>query len=233
MLEINNIFSGYGKVVALHGVSFKVVEGQIATIIGTNGSGKSTILKSIIGLIPILRGSVLFKGEKISGLRSNKIVRKGISIIPEGRQIFPELNVRENLRIGAYSRKSKAGIKEDYERVFRIFPILKNRINQHGGTLSGGEQQMLAIARGLMSRPLFLLMDEPSLGLAPLIIEEIFHVIKQINLEGVTILLVEQNVSMALSAAEYGFVLGSGKIVLEGVSASLVEDELVQKSFLG
>ena len=177
MLEINNIFSGYGKVVALHGVSFKVVEGQIATIIGTNGSGKSTILKSIIGLIPILRGSVLFKGEKISGLRSNKIVRKGISIIPEGRQIFPELNVHENLRIGAYSRKGKAGIKEDYERAFRIFPILRNRITQHGGTLSGGEQQMLAIARGLMSRPHFLLMDEPSLGLAPLIIEEIFHVI--------------------------------------------------------
>jgi branched-chain amino acid transport system ATP-binding protein len=233
MLEINNIFSGYGKVVALQGVSLTVSKGQIVTIIGTNGSGKSTILKTIIGIVPILEGNVFFNGNRIGGLRSNKIVRRGISIVPEGRQIFPDLTVRENLRIGAYSRKKKFGMDEDYERVFRIFPVLKKRLRQQGGTLSGGEQQMLAIARALMARPQFLLMDEPSLGLAPLVIEDIFKVIRQINNEGVTILLVEQNVHMALSVAEHGFVLDSGKIVLEGKSSSLAEDELVQRSFLG
>lgn len=233
MLTIEQLIAGYGKVIALQGVSLKVTKGDIATIIGVNGSGKSTILKSIIGLLPIMSGSITFQGERIDGLSANNIVRKRISLVPEGRQIFPDLTVRENLRIGAYSRKERLNLGKDYERVFKIFPILKNRLNQDGGTLSGGEQQMLAIGRALMSNPQLLLMDEPSLGLAPLVVKEIFQVIRQINEEGVTILLIEQNVKKALSIAQYGFVLDTGRIILEDKSINLIANELVQKSFLG
>lgn len=233
MLRVNQLISGYGKVITLQNVSLGITQGQIATIIGVNGSGKTTILKSIIGLLPIKSGSITFRNERIDGLPANKIVHKGISMVPEGRQVFPNLTVRENLRIGAYSRKEKFKLEKDFERIFQIFPVLKNRLRQDGGTLSGGEQQMLAIGRALMSAPQLLLLDEPSLGLAPLIVKEIFYVIKQINEEGVTILLIEQNVKIALSIAEYGFVLDTGRIVLEDKGINLVENELVQKSFLG
>ena len=233
MLRVNQLISGYGKVITLQNVSLGITQGQIATIIGVNGSGKTTILKSIIGLLPIKSGSITFRNERIDGLPANKIVHKGISMVPEGRQVFPNLTVRENLRIGAYSRKEKFKLEKDFERIFQIFPVLKNRLRQDGGTLSGGEQQMLAIGRALMSAPQLLLLDEPSLGLAPLIVKEIFYVIKQINEEGVTILLIEQNVKIALSIAEYGFVLDTGRIVLEDKGINLIENELVQKSFLG
>lgn len=233
MLKVDQLVSGYGKVMALRKVTLKVAQGDIVTIIGSNGSGKSTILKTILGLLPVTSGSITFQGERIDGLSANRIVRKGISLVQEGRQIFPDLTVRENLRIGAYSRKEKSNLGKDYERVFTMFPILKNRLNQDGGTLSGGEQQMLAIGRALMSKPKLLLIDEPSLGLAPLVVEEIFRLIKQINEEGVTILLIEQNVKKALSIARYGFVLDTGRIVLEDESINLIDNEIVQKSFFG
>ena len=234
MLIIDQLVAGYGKIGVLRGVSLKVGQGDIVTILGINGSGKSTILKCIIGLLPIMNGSISFRGERIHHLSANSIVRKRISLVPEGRQIFPNLTVHENLRIGGYiRRREKVNLAKDYERVFEIFPVLKNRLGQSGGTLSGGEQQMLAIGRALMARPELLLLDEPSLGLAPFVVREIFDVIKQINQEGVTILLVEQNVKRALSVAEYGFVLDTGKIVLEDQSINLVKNELVQKSFLG
>ncbi len=233
MLTLEQVIAGYGKVIALQSVSLKIVQGDIATIIGTNGSGKSTILKSIIGLIPIMSGSIAFRGDRIDGLSANQIVRKRISLVPEGRQIFPDLTVRENLRIGAYCRADRSDLGKDYEQVFSIFPVLRGRLHQDGGTLSGGEQQMLAIGRALMSNPQLLLLDEPSLGLAPLLVKEIFHVINEINKQGMTILLIEQNVKKALSIAKYGFVLDTGRITLEDESVNLVKNELVQKSFLG
>jgi branched-chain amino acid transport system ATP-binding protein len=218
---------------ALQDISLKLEQGQIVTLIGANGSGKSTLLKSIVGLLPAKSGTISFLGERIDGLRANKIVRKGISLVPEGRQIFPNLTVNENLRIGAYSRKDKSKLKDDYDKVLIFFPILKKRLQQKGGNLSGGEQQMLAIARALMSRPKLLLLDEPSLGLAPIVVREIYAIIVQINQEGFSILLIEQNVKMALTVAQYGFVIESGRIILEGEAGFLSENELVQKSYLG
>lgn len=233
MLAINQLRSGYGRVVALQDISLKLEEGQIVTLIGANGSGKSTLLKSIVGLLPPKSGTISFLKERIDGLPANKIVRKGISLVPEGRQIFPNLTVNENLRIGAYSRKDKSKLKDDYEKVLTILPVLKKRLQQKGGTLSGGEQQMLAIARALMSRPKLLLLDEPSLGLAPIIVREVYGSIVEINREGFSILLIEQNVKMALTVAQYGFVIESGCIALEGEALFLSENEHVQKSYLG
>ena len=215
MLEISSIYSGYGKVIAIQGVDLQVERGQIVSLIGTNGSGKSTIIKNILGIQSITKGSIYFDGNKISCLTPNKIVRKGISLVPEGRQIFPELTVEENLRVGAYCKKNKRHLNGEYEKIYCIFNILKEKRNHPGGSLSGGQQQMLAIGRALMSDPKLLLMDEPSLGLAPLVVKEIFKVVKNINKKGVAVLIVEQNVKMAFSVAEHGFVLDSGKIVFK------------------
>jgi len=233
MLVLNELSSGYGKIVAVQGVSMTVAQGKIATIIGSNGSGKSTILKTIVGLVRPLNGNITFQDKRIDGLPPYKIVRKGISMVLEGRQIFPELTVRENMIVGTYSRLGKFNLEESYEEVFEIFPVIKNRMNQAGGTLSGGEQQMLSIGRALMSNPKLLLLDEPSLGLAPFMVKEIFKVMNKINQRGVTILIVEQNVRMAFSVAEYGFVLDTGRIVLKDNCISLAGNELVQRSFLG
>jgi branched-chain amino acid transport system ATP-binding protein len=233
MLTINQLKSGYGRVMALQDISLKLEQGQIVTLIGANGSGKSTLLKSIVGLLPVRSGTISFLGERIDGLPANKIVSKGISLVPEGRQIFPNLTVNENLRMGAYSRKDKSKLKDDYDNVLTFLPILKGRLQQKGGTLSGGEQQALAIARALMSRPKLLLMDEPSLGLAPIVVRDIYAIIVQINQEGFSILLIEQNVKMALTVGQYGYVIESGRIVLEGEADFLSKNEHVQKSYLG
>ncbi|MCD6286643.1 MAG: ABC transporter ATP-binding protein, partial [Anaerolineae bacterium] len=201
LLEVKDLNVSYGAIRALHGVSFYVNEGEVVTLIGANGAGKSTTLRTISGLLPITSGEVLYDGEAISGFEASRIVRKGVIHVPEGRRIFAPLTVRENLEMGAFTRTNKDEIQETMESVFNLFPRLKERLEQAGGTLSGGEQQMLAVGRALMSKPRLLLMDEPSMGLAPILVEEIFNVIGEISQEGVTILLVEQNASMALSVA--------------------------------
>lgn len=233
MLEVKNIQVGYGAIRALKGISFTVDEGEIVTLIGANGAGKSTTLKTISGLLHPQEGSIIFEGKDISNLQSYEIVSLGISQVPEGRRIFPQQSVLENLELGAYQRKDKKQIKEDIEKVFSYFKRLEERKNQTAGTLSGGEQQMLAIGRGLMSRPKLLLLDEPSMGLAPLLVKEIFSIIKEINESGTTILLVEQNANMALSIAQKAYVLETGKIVLSGPADELSENEQVRKAYLG
>ncbi len=233
MLEVNNITCSYGKVRALDNVSIKVRKGSLVSIIGANGAGKSTCLKAVSRLNPLQEGSIIFQGQDISALPPENVVRLGIVQVPEGRLIFPELTVSENLAMGAYCRTNRKEIHEDLEKVYAYFPVLKNRSRQIASTLSGGEQQMLAIGRGLMARPQILLLDEPSLGLAPVIVEEIFSFFCDLKNEGMTILLIEQNAFMALSIAEYAYVLETGRIVLEGMGRDLLENRSVQESYLG
>lgn len=233
LLKVEGLETYYGKVAALKGVSFEVGAGQIVTLLGNNGAGKSTTLRTISGLIAPSAGKVTFCGEDITRMPPHEIVRRGLSHLPEGRHIFKDLSVLENLELGSYTLKDKNERKRRVESVFERFPILARRSKQLGGTLSGGEQQMLAIGRGLMSGPKLLLMDEPSMGVAPLIIRDITNIIKDLNRDGTTILLVEQNAKMALGLADYGYVLDIGSIVLEGKGADLRKDEKVVKAYLG
>ena len=233
LLEVKDLHVYYGGIHALQGISFNLNEGEIVTLIGANGAGKSTTLRTISGLLRPRHGSILFKGQNISVIPPEQIVRLGISQVPEGRKIFAPLTVKENLQMGAFTRKDPNEIQASMERVFTSFPRLKERINQLGGTLSGGEQQMLATARGLMSRPTLLLLDEPSMGLSPLLVEEIFRIIKEINSQGTSILLVEQNAQMALSVAHHVYVLETGRIVLHGAASEVAANPQVRAAYLG
>ena len=233
MLKIDNIDVYYGAIHALKGISLEVNEGEIVTLIGANGAGKSTTLRTISGLLKPKTGSISFLGQNIAGVRAHEIVKKGISQVPEGRRVFAEMTVMENLDLGAFVRKDKAGIQQDLKHVFELFPRLEERKNQSAGTLSGGEQQMLAMGRALMSRPKLLLLDEPSMGLAPLLIKEIFNIIVDINKSGTTVLLVEQNANMALSIANRAYVLETGRITLSGKAQDLAASEDVRKAYLG
>ncbi|MEN3041982.1 MAG: ABC transporter ATP-binding protein [Fervidobacterium sp.] len=233
MLEILDLHVHYGGIHAIKGISMKVEEGQIISLIGANGAGKSTTLRTICGLKEATRGSIKYKGTELTKLDTSEIVGLGVTMVPEGRRVFSNLTVYENLLAGAYLRKDKEQIKKDIQYVFELFPRLQERVNQRAGTLSGGEQQMLAIGRALMSRPKLLLFDEPSLGLAPVIVKEVFHMIKRIHSEGVTILLVEQNAYEALKLSDYAYVLETGRIVLQGTGKELLEDERVRKAYLG
>ena len=233
MLTVNDINVFYGAIHAIKGVSLEVNEGEIVTLIGANGAGKSTILRTISGLLKPKTGSIQFEGQEIAGMPAHEIVKTGISQVPEGRRIFAEMSVLENLELGAFTRKDKDGIKADMELVFERFPRLKERIGQLAGTLSGGEQQMLAMGRALMSRPRLLLLDEPSMGLAPLLIKEIFAIIQDINKTGTTVLLVEQNAKMALSIAHRAYVLETGRITLSGDAKELAASDEVRKAYLG
>ena len=233
MLKLDSIESFYGKIQALKGITLDVPEGGIVTILGANGAGKSTTLRTISGLVQAVRGQILFQGEAIHKALPHKIVRLGICQVPEGRDIFMGLTVRENLKMGAFTRKQTKEVEQNLERIYESFPILKDRTRQQAGTLSGGEQQMLAIARGLMSQPKLMLLDEPSLGLAPLMVEEIFRIIKAINQEGVTILLVEQNANMALQTAQYGYVMETGNIALADTAENLIQNDYVRQVYLG
>ncbi|WP_304222459.1 ABC transporter ATP-binding protein [Gracilinema caldarium] len=233
MLNIENLSVHYGGIHALQGISLEVPAGKIVTLIGANGAGKSTTLNAIIGLVKSSSGSVTFEGKNILGQPTKSLVEQGIVLVPEGRRIFPNLTVQENLTLGAYARTDKEGIEKDRERVFSLFPRLKERIKQKAGTLSGGEQQMLAVGRALMSKPKMLMMDEPSLGLAPIIVGMIFDIIKEINRSGVTVLLVEQNAKAALEAADLAYVLETGRITLSGTGKELLADDRVRKAYLG
>ena len=233
MLELNRINTFYGKIQALRDVSLKVEDGEIVTLIGANGAGKSTTLMSICGVIHPRSGEILFDGKPIQQLPAPDIVKRGISQVPEGRLIFPELTVRENLDLGAFLRRDKKGIADDMEYVFQLFPILRERVSQTGGTLSGGEQQMLALGRALMARPRLLLLDEPSLGLAPIIIQQIFKIIQKVNEDGTTVFLVEQNANQALHIANRGYVMENGVVVMEGKAQELLSSEKVRKAYLG
>ncbi|WP_026486589.1 ABC transporter ATP-binding protein [Caldanaerobius polysaccharolyticus] len=233
MLELRDVHVYYGAIHAIQGISLRVEEGEIVTLIGANGAGKSTTLNTICGLNRVQSGSVMFEGKDITRLSPPDIVKLGICQVPEGRRIFPNMTVLENLELGAYLRSDKDGIKKDLERVYGRFPRLAERKRQLAGTLSGGEQQMLAIGRALMSRPRLLLMDEPSMGLAPIIVKDIFEIIKEINQSGTTILLVEQNAKMALSIAHRAYVLETGRITLEGQAKDLADNPQVQKAYLG
>lgn len=233
MLEINDIHTYYGNIHALKGISLTVEKGEIVTLIGSNGAGKTTTLRSICGIQKPRQGKVLLEGEDINPFKPHEIVSKGVAMVPEGRGIFARLTVAENLDLGSYTRRDRASVQKDLERVFSIFPRLQEREHQVAGTLSGGEQQMLATGRALMAHPRLLLMDEPSMGLAPVLVEAIFNVIKAINQEGTTILLVEQNALMALSIAQRGYVIQTGQIVLQDTAANLKNNEMVQKAYLG
>ena len=233
MLELNRINTFYGKIQALRDVSLKVEDGEIVTLIGANGAGKSTTLMSICGVIHPRSGEILFDGKPIQQLPAPEIVKRGISQVPEGRLIFPELTVRENLDLGAFLRTDKKGIADDMEYVFQLFPILRERVSQTGGPLSGGEQQMLALGRALMARPRLLLLDEPSLGLAPIIIQQIFKIIQKVNEDGTTVFLVEQNANQALHIANRGYVMENGVVVMEGKAQELLSSEKVRKAYLG
>jgi branched-chain amino acid transport system ATP-binding protein len=234
MLEIHDLVVSYGAVEALHGVSLSVEEGEIVTLIGANGAGKSTTLRAVSGMLAPRAGEILFAGEPVGGRPSHRLVRKGMAHVPEGRRVFTALSVRENLEMGAYTVRGRAEVASRMERVLALFPRLRERIAQPGGTLSGGEQQMLAIGRALMAKPRLLLLDEPSLGLAPLLVQEIFREIARINRdEGTTILLVEQNAHVALSVARRAYVLETGRVVLEGKSEEIREDPQVRAAYLG
>ena len=233
LLELRDVHAYYGNIHALKGISLTVEEGEIVTLIGANGAGKTTTLRVITMLLPPREGTVTLKGEDLSRYRTHEIVLKGVSMVPEGRGVFSRLSVLENLELGAYTRDDKSGIAEDLARVFQLFPRLKERQSQAAGTLSGGEQQMLAIGRALMSRPKILLLDEPSMGLAPILVESIFDIIREINRQGTTILLVEQNALMALQIAHRGYVLRTGQIVLADTAENLRNNEMVQKTYLG
>jgi len=233
LLEVENLHVAYGAIRALQGISFHLDKGEIVTLIGANGAGKSTTLRTISGLLRPIEGDVRLESRSITRVSAEQIVTFGVSQVPEGRRIFARLTVRENLEMGAYTCKDKRQIADSMERVFASFPRLKERVNQMGGTLSGGEQQMLAMGRGLMAHPTLLLLDEPSMGLAPILVEEIFNIIKRINAEGTSILLVEQNAAMALSVANRGYVLETGRIVLEGSAQELLENPQVRAAYLG
>ncbi|MGD1999659.1 MAG: ABC transporter ATP-binding protein [Desulfobacterales bacterium] len=234
MLELRNVKTFYGSIQALKGISFKIAEGEIITLIGANGAGKSTTLMSICGIAPPRSGEIFFMGQPIQELSPNKIVALGISQVPEGRRIFPRLTVMENLDMGAFLRPDKGGVKKDIDYIFSLFPILAERRAQAGGTLSGGEQQMLAISRALMARPRLLLMDEPSLGLAPIIVRQIFDIIKKINVESnTTIFLVEQNANLALKVAHRGYVMETGRITLSDSAEKLLANDDVRRAYLG
>ncbi len=233
LLRVSGIEAHYGRIRALREVSLEVPEGGVVALLGANGAGKTTTLRAISGLLRPTRGSVEFAGRRVDQLSVERLVREGIAHVPEGRQIFHDLTVRENLRLGAYTRRDRPGIADDLRRVYGYFPRLEQRAGQLGGTLSGGEQQMLAIGRALMARPRLLLLDEPSLGLAPLLVREIFRIITDIRATGTTILLVEQNVNMALTVADYGYVLEGGTVALADHSAALRQREEVQRSYLG
>ena len=233
MLTIENLSVHYGGIHALQGISLEVPAGKIVTLIGANGAGKSTTLNTIIGLVKSSSGSVMFEGKNILGQPTKSLVEQGLVLVPEGRRIFPNLTVQENLTLGAYARTDAESIEQDRERVFNLFPRLKERIKQKAGTLSGGEQQMLAVGRALMSKPKVIMMDEPSLGLAPIIVGMIFDIIKEINSSGVTVLLVKQNAKAALEAADLAYVLETGRITLSGTGKELLADDRVRKAYLG
>ena len=233
MLEIHNIHTYYGNIHALKGVSLRVDQGEIVTLIGANGAGKTTTLRSITGLLKPRQGEIMLEGENLAAYQAHQIVYKGVAMVPEGRGIFSRLTVSENLDMGAFTRRDTDGINKDLERVFELFPRLKERRTQVSGTLSGGEQQMLATARALMTHPRLLLMDEPSMGLAPILVESIFETIQAINSEGTTVLLVEQNAQMALSIAHRGYVLQTGEVVLADSASALQNNEIVQRVYLG
>jgi branched-chain amino acid transport system ATP-binding protein len=233
LLEVQEIHTYYGNIHALKGISLEVDSGEIVTLLGANGAGKTTTLRTISGLIKPKQGKVLLEGDDLSVYKAHDVVYRGVAMVPEGRGIFARLTVSENLEMGAYSRTDKAGIQQDMERVFHLFPRLKERSRQVSGTLSGGEQQMLATGRAMMAHPRLILMDEPSMGLAPILVESIFETIENINKEGVTVLLVEQNAQMALSIAHRGYVLQTGQIVLQDTAANLKANEMVQKAYLG
>ena len=232
-LEIRDLHVSYGGIRALKGVSLSVDEGQIVTLIGANGAGKSTTLRAISGLQKVQSGSILYGGEELTSLPAKEIVRRGIIHVPEGRRVFPDMTVAENLKIGAFLRTDKAAIAQDMDYVYSLFPRLKERSWQLAGTLSGGEQQMLAVGRALMSRPKVLMMDEPSLGLAPLIVKDIFSIIRRVNQDGITVLLIEQNANAALRIADYGYVLETGTIALSGTGEELLRNESVREAYLG
>ncbi len=234
LLTVSNIETYYGPIIAIRGISFAVEAGAIVTILGANGAGKTTILKTVSGVMDPQKGTVTFDGREIQRMDPDKVVRLGLSHVPEGREVFPFLSVRENLRMGAYTRTDADGVGRDMEMVYRYFPVLKERAEQRAGQLSGGEQQMLSISRALMARPKMMLLDEPSLGLSPLLVKEIFDIIVRINRDhGVTVLLVEQNANMALHVAEYGYVLEVGRIVMEDTCARLLEKEDIKEFYLG
>jgi branched-chain amino acid transport system ATP-binding protein len=233
MLELADIHTYYGNIRALRGVSLSVAPGEIVTLIGSNGAGKTTTLRTIIGMARPRRGTVTYGGHRLDSLPTDRIVRLGIAQSPEGRRIFPRMTVLENLELGAFARRDRAAIAPDLERVFALFPRLAQRATQQGGTLSGGEQQMLAIGRALMARPTLLLLDEPSMGLAPILVETIFRIVQDINRQGTTILLVEQNARMALGVAHRGYVMQTGRIVLQAAAAELLRSDLVRKTYLG
>jgi branched-chain amino acid transport system ATP-binding protein len=233
MLEVKDLKVAYGRVRAVKGISFSVEEGQVVTLVGTNGAGKTTTLKTISGLLRPESGEVWFDGQRIDSVPAHEVLTRGLAHSPEGRRIFPRLTVEDNLRLGAFARRDKGGIAKDLERVFDLFEILRERRSQPAGTFSGGEQQMLAIGRAMMSRPKLLMLDEPSMGLSPLMMQRIMSTIVELKSEGVTILLVEQNAQAALSLADYGYVLEVGKIVLEDTGKNLLTDENVRKAYLG
>ena len=233
MLELADVHTYYGNIRALRGVSLSVASGEIVTLIGSNGAGKTTTLRTILGTVRPRRGRVTFGGHRLDALATDRIVRLGIAQSPEGRRIFPRMTVLENLELGAFARRDRAAIAPDLERVFALFPRLAERTAQPGGTLSGGEQQMLAIGRALMARPTLLLLDEPSMGLAPILVETIFRIVQDINRQGTTILLVEQNARMALGVAHRGYVMQTGRIVLQAAAAELLRSDLVRKTYLG
>jgi len=233
LLRLDNVKTYYGNIRALKGISIDVDEGEIVCLIGANGAGKSTSLMTISGVLVPIEGDVLYRDRSIAGVRADNIVQMGVCQVPEGRMIFPLLTVMENLDMGAYLRKDPDGVQKDVETVFELFPVLRERQKQHGGTLSGGEQQMLAIGRALMSRPKLLLLDEPSLGLAPIVVDSIFETIRHINEQGTTILLVEQNAQIALQVSSRGYVLETGEIALADTSSNLLSNEQVRKAYLG
>jgi branched-chain amino acid transport system ATP-binding protein len=233
VLELTDVHTYYGSIRALRGISLSVAPGEIVTLIGGNGAGKTTTLRTILGTVRPRRGRVSFNGQAIDGLATDRIVRLGIAQSPEGRRIFPRMTVLENLELGAFARKDRAAIAPDLERVYTLFPRLSERAGQQGGTLSGGEQQMLAIGRALMARPSLLLLDEPSMGLSPILVDTIFQIVRDINRQGTTILLVEQNARMALRVAHRGYVIQTGRIVLQAAAAELLRSDLVRKTYLG
>lgn len=233
LLEVKDLVVSYGGIEALKGISFSVDEGQIVTLIGANGAGKSTTLRAITGIVPVKSGTILYNGEAITGMDTQKVVERGIALVPEGRRVFANLTVLENLKIGAYLRKDTAQIQKDIEYIYKLFPRLEERSWQLAGTLSGGEQQMLAVGRAMMTRPRLIMMDEPSLGLAPLVVKDIFGIISRLSADGITILLIEQNANAALHAAHYGYVLETGMMTLSGTGEELLSSKSIQEAYLG
>ena len=233
LLEVKDLVVSYGGIEALKGISFSVDEGQIVTLIGANGAGKSTTLRAITGIVPVKGGTITYNGEDITGMDTQKVVERGIALVPEGRRVFANLTVLENLKIGAYLRKDTVQIQKDIEYIYKLFPRLQERSWQLAGTLSGGEQQMLAVGRAMMTRPRLIMMDEPSLGLAPLVVKDIFGIINRLSADGITILLIEQNANAALHAAHYGYVLETGMMTLSGTGEELLSSKSIQEAYLG